>query len=573
MQRGSALDWWHRYPALLETELDAFKAYGATASVSCRENGFLVLEVRWPTQAATLALRVGYCPTHPYGRPSVATSDLALSRHQCPFSGTLCLLTQESGQWRPGETAAALIASQLPRAIEAAEAHDAGGDAPAIEENAPDPLTTYFDHLCDRGSIALYDADLRIPQGASGPVTYTVRQRPTGGFEFILRTVRPSKGPWFASDFKPWEDAGAPAPVIGRWVRMKPEATSDLARLAAQADAIIARDEAGALAMGRRPAKARAGSELTVILFDEEVEYSRLGPGCLFLFRSAQRPPLLVRGRRIASDLLARAPVSAGLRDKRVLLVGLGAIGGFVGMELVRAGLGRLDVVDADTVEPGNSVRWILGREYWGRPKVDALVDHAGRHYPLTQVTGYPFRVGGAVNSAERAIEWGGHPLEWLRARVLEADVVLDATASVECQLFLERFCREQGKPYILGHATEGAAGGVVAQFAPDRPACRVCLENHWHDGTLPQPTVDRAGVLTPVGCNQPTFTGGAFDLQEVSMEIVRAALGVLVPDLYPRAQRGLAVADLAEAEGGRVTPRWTMHDLARHPHCGCGDQ
>ncbi|MBU2177714.1 MAG: hypothetical protein KJ556_21690, partial [Gammaproteobacteria bacterium] len=106
-------------------------------------------------------------------------------------------------------------------------------------------------------------------------------------------------------------------------------------------------------------------------------------------------------------------------------------------------------------------------------------------------------------------------------------------------------------------------------RFDVDGSACRGCLGEHWTDGTLPEPVEDPAGVLTPVGCNQPTFTGGAFDLQEVSMEMVRTALGVLVPDLYPRGGGGLGVVDL-EINGRRATPRWTVSDIPSHPRCGC---
>jgi len=565
-QSGSELDWWRRFPALLQAELDAFKAHGSEAVVASSTNGSLILDVQWPTQAGPLGLRVGYCPTHPYGRPSVGTSELMLSRHQDPFSGTLCLLTQESGQWRPGEKAADLIAAQLPRAIEAARAHDEGrlNEATNLEEHAADPLTSYFDHQCDANSIALYDANLRAPSGRWGPATFTVRNRLAGGFEIVLRTLKPAEGLWLASPFKPWEERTPVQTIAGRWVRMKPEATSDLTRLAAQAEAIIAKDGVGRKFASRDARARQTGPELTVILFDEEVEYGREGAGCLFLYRSPENQLALVSSRRIAPDLLARAPVSAGLQEKRVLLVGVGAVGSFIGLELVRAGLGRLDIVDGDTIEPGNSVRWVLGREYWGRPKVHALADFAARHYPLSHVVAHLAKVGVAVNTLEHAIQRGGHPLEWLREKVHEADLVVDATASYECQLFLERFCREQNKPYILGHATGGAAGGVVAQFAPDRPGCRVCLAEHWWGKTLPEPIVDPSGVLTPVGCNQPTFTGGAFDLQEVSMEVVRTALGVLVPNLYPRSRPGLAVVNLVEASGGRVTPCWTTYDLTR---------
>ena len=572
-QRESDLDWWLRDPALLQAELEAFDAHGAEASILFQEYGSLILAVRWPTERGALDLRVGFCPTHPCGRPSVATADLTLSRHQDPFSGTLCLLTQETGQWLSGETAAELIAAQLPRAIEASAAHEGAraAEAAGLEEHAPDPLTTYFSHQCDRDSVVLYDADLRAPPGDWGPAGFSVRDRPTGGTEIILRTLKPTRGLWMANPFEPWPETSPVSAAAGRWVRLRPQATADLESLAKQAAAIIARDETGPRSKASRgkTAKAPGTPELTVILFDEEVEYGRQGPACLFLFRGPDAKLSLLRGHRIAPDLLARSPVSAGLRVKQALLVGAGAIGGFVALELVRAGLGRLDVTDGDCVEPGNSVRWALGREYWGRPKAHALADHAMRHYPLSQVHGYLGRVGGALNNPDHVRELGGHPLEWLRERVLAADVVLDATASVECQMFLQWFCRRHGRPYIFGHATQGAVGGVVARFDVDGSACRGCLGEHWTDGTLPEPVEDPAGVLTPVGCNQPTFTGGAFDLQEVSMEMVRTALGVLVPDLYPRGGGGLGVVDL-EINGRRATPRWTVSDIPSHPRCGC---
>lgn len=570
-QRESELDWWRRNPALLQAELDAFAAHGAQASILTEEFGSLILAVRWPTEAATLELRVGYCPTHPYGRPSVGTADLKLARHQDPFSGTLCLLTQEAGQWLPGEKAADLIASQLPKAMKAADAHseDKAEEAVSLEEHAPDPLTTYFDHQCDRDSIVLYDAGLLAPPGAWGPATFAARERPTGGVEIMLQALKPTKGLWVAPPFAPWTETEPVQTWAGRWVRLRPEATSDLASLAAQVDAIVSKGGAGPKAKPAGAKKATQAPELTVILFDEEIEYGRVGVGCLFLYRDPGGKLALVRGRRIASDLLARTPVSAGLRDKSAFLVGVGAIGGFVALELVRAGLGRLDLTDGDTVDPGNSVRWALGREYWGRPKAHALVDFLSRNYPLSTIHGYQIRVGGALNNPEYVRELGGHPLEWLRGRVLAADVVVDATASLECQLYLQRFCREFGKPYVMGHATEGAAGGAVARFAPDSTACRVCLWEHWVEGSLPQPAVDPSGVLTPIGCNQPTFTGGAFDLQEVSMELVRTAIGILVPELYPRDQSDLAIVDL-EADGRRIAPRWHTHKIPLHPRCGC---
>src|SRR3546814_5431496 len=97
------------------------------------------------------------------------------------------------------------------------------------------------------------------------------------------------------------------------------------------------------------------------------------------------------------------------------------------------------------------------------------------------------------------------------------ADIIIDATASDECWHALAFLCREAAKPLAIGYATEGAAGGVVISIPGNAPFCLSCVSRHWEDETLPQPAVDPTGTVLPIGCNQPTFTGGGFDLQEVS--------------------------------------------------------
>src|SRR3546814_10106184 len=82
-----------------------------------------------------------------------------------------------------------------------------------------------------------------------------------------------------------------------------------------------------------------------------------------WLFRVARRDrrgrvaASAVRGAGIPDDLQVRVPSARALRDKKVLLIGCGAIGSFVACELARAGVGGLDLLDKDVLEPGNSVR------------------------------------------------------------------------------------------------------------------------------------------------------------------------------------------------------------------------
>lgn len=69
--------------------------------------------------------------------------------------------------------------------------------------------------------------------------------------------------------------------------------------------------------------------------------------------------------------------VQIELQRSRVLLIGLGGVGGTVAQGLVASGVGFLHCVDADIVELSNLNRQILYREAdIGRPKVDAAMEH-----------------------------------------------------------------------------------------------------------------------------------------------------------------------------------------------------
>lgn len=69
--------------------------------------------------------------------------------------------------------------------------------------------------------------------------------------------------------------------------------------------------------------------------------------------------------------------IQIGLRRSRVLLIGLGGVGGAVAQGLVASGVGFLHCVDADFVEVSNLNRQILYREAdIGRSKIDAAMEH-----------------------------------------------------------------------------------------------------------------------------------------------------------------------------------------------------
>jgi hypothetical protein len=228
--------------------------------------------------------------------------------------------------------------------------------------------------------------------------------------------------------------------------------------------------------------------------------------------------------------------------------------------------------LDCDVVQPGNSLRWPLGRPAWGIRKAEALANFVAQNYPWTKPVPYHGKLGATATDVEHLpAEFRNGPGALLSILKIidEVDLVIDTSASSEVQQALAYYCRTRGKPYIMGYATLGLAGGVVARFAPRSPSCLVCLHEHWKEGTIPTPRVNEAGVVTPVGCNAPTFTGGGFDLEEVSLEVVRSAIGMLTEAYDPGAWQ-VAILELRDGEGRRALPRWAAHDCPPHPRC-CG--
>ncbi|MEE0511831.1 MAG: sulfur carrier protein ThiS adenylyltransferase ThiF [Peptococcaceae bacterium] len=73
-----------------------------------------------------------------------------------------------------------------------------------------------------------------------------------------------------------------------------------------------------------------------------------------------------------------------------VAICGLGGLGSLVALELARLGVGRLLLIDGDTVDPTNLARQHYTLAQIGQKKADALADTIRGSAPLTQVETAP---------------------------------------------------------------------------------------------------------------------------------------------------------------------------------------
>ncbi len=238
-------------------------------------------------------------------------------------------------------------------------------------------------------------------------------------------------------------------------------------------------------------------------------------------------------------------------------VVSVGALGGPLALELARAGVGRLHLVDGDVHDPATGARQLLTIRDAGSPKALALALRILDTNPHVQLTVGLHPLGGD----------DGTELAGLAA----SDLVIDGTANQAATRFLAAHLRVSSTPLVIAAATAGGWGGTITTLPASGGGCWECLQWHRADRTVPWPPARTDGALIPVGCSHPTYVGGWFDLGAVALQATRTALAVLTAgsaDTPPAARFG-DVQVLTQYRRGRpVHPRWQVRPLRVHPAC-----
>src|SRR6202041_203375 len=166
-----------------------------------------------------------------------------------------------------------------------------------------------------------------------------------------------------------------------------------------------------------------------------------------------------------------------------VVLAGCGALGTVGANLLVRAGVGRLRILDRDFVEPSNLQRQTLFEEADAREALPKAVAAERRLRAINS----DVQVEGVVAdlTAENCAELlGGF------------QPVLDGTDNFETRLLLNDAAVSLGIPWIYAAAV--GSYGVTMTIRPGETACLACLleSGSNHSALGPEDTCDTVGVL-----------------------------------------------------------------------------
>jgi len=559
--------WFNACPALYQSELDALNqaTYQYKIDGVASSQGRLVINVEYLIDGEPHNLECHYPSAYPFFAIKVFAPTFPAGRHLDPISGGLCLFEDEQNVWDPSrDTLASALREQVPLIL---RAHAEPGKASDIEGNVGYQISGQIQY--ENRSVIFVD-EWDIPSIAqSGEMTIRLHQNHLSS-QIINGFTQDIKynGSNIDTVNVPLEHF-YPLKQDSKWVKL------DAPPLSMEQNKVL-NEAIKILPELKTPHYSKHGFEIIGLIFPEESEYKKIIYNWIFVVRrkpvkikkqAKQKSPniSLVRSDRLtAENISKRVPRLQLLRNKKVTIFGLGALGSHIIWQLVRAGVESITMVDHDIVQAGNMPRWMLGFSAIGYFKVQALEYFFKANFPNVKCNSFPMRIG----NQQIQVNGGMVDEDDLIKKVIdESDVVIDAVAEKNISLYLSSRCRELDTSYIWATGTQGGWGGIVGRVVPDvTKGCWTCFSYDIADEKFKSPSAEEGSDIQPVGCFHPTFTGAGFDLDHISLMATRLTISTLLQgedNSYTDFNWDFAVLNLFDEDSGiPIEPRWETHKL-----------
>lgn len=147
------------------------------------------------------------------------------------------------------------------------------------------------------------------------------------------------------------------------------------------------------------------------------------------------------------------------LKKAKVFIAGVGGLGSPVSTYLAAAGIGKIRIVDSDSVEPSNLNRQVL---HWssdiGRGKVHSATNKLKDLNPFVKIEAFQE----TINESS------------ISKLVADSDVIVDAMDNLETRHLLNMISLKKNIPFFHG-AVRGFEGRA-STFIPGQTACFACM-------------------------------------------------------------------------------------------------
>lgn len=208
------------------------------------------------------------------------------------------------------------------------------------------------------------------------------------------------------------------------------------------------------------------------------------------------------------------------LAQVRVVLVGLGSLGGAIALALARAGIRRFVLIDPDRLSVDNLCRHVGTSQHIGRHKVEVVHELLSAINPEVEVTPIP--------------KWLAWDLPWLGAglaleRLLAENrrtLVIMTCAAHIAERQLNAVAVERGTTVIHAAALGAAEHGRIFRVIPGETPCYECILTAQDADPASFPRFIRNGVRgEQVPYLEPALPGLGLDIVQIAMITARFAL------------------------------------------------
>lgn len=170
------------------------------------------------------------------------------------------------------------------------------------------------------------------------------------------------------------------------------------------------------------------------------------------------------------------------IRNKKVALIGVGALGTVIANQLVRIGVGEIRLIDRDFVEESNLQRQMLFDEQDAKERLPKAIAAVQKLEQInSKVTLTPLITDVHAGTIESLVQG--------------VDIILDGTDNMETRFLINDVSVKYNIPWVYGGAIHSR--GVSTTIIPMKTPCFRCLF-HQAQGQHGQ-TCDTVGVLGPV--------------------------------------------------------------------------
>uniref|UniRef100_A0A183BUW0 Ubiquitin-like modifier-activating enzyme 5 n=1 Tax=Globodera pallida TaxID=36090 RepID=A0A183BUW0_GLOPA len=192
----------------------------------------------------------------------------------------------------------------------------------------------------------------------------------------------------------------------------------------------------------------------------------------------------------ICSGQLQENTTSYQIREKSVVVVGIGGVGSVVAEMLTRCGIGKLILFDYDKVEMANMNRLFYQPHQSGLSKVEAAKDTLSYINPDVEFETYNMNITTMANFQEFA--------DRIKHGALcgaQVDLLLCCVDNFEARMTVNTACNEIGQIWMESGVSENAVSGHIQLMEPGKTACFACLPPLVVASQIDERTLKKEGV------------------------------------------------------------------------------